>query len=166
MAKRERAYGEIPDWAKQGPIDLANYSFRAELHCRDRSKDRTGAHPTIVRGTEEFRVWREYFEKHLRGYPRVMQLMLENPQDRREMTVPEKWPQWFDPSFKPDPKYVEPEYHPAVRPALLRPAIPIGADYASMVKVYGRPIGRFEHPDDQWNRPHRRLPPAPTPATE
>lgn len=139
MARVERAYGEVPHWTKTGPITIRNYRYRAEAHCKSKTAERSGAHPTILLGTDEFRLWRQYFERHLGGLPLVMQRMLENPDDKRSMTVPEPLPQWFDPSFEPDPRWSAREYvQMGSRPAE-RPPIPEGQDHPAMIKKHGVP---------------------------
>lgn len=140
---KPRAFGEIPHWAKTGPITLRNYGYRVELHCQAKAAERNGTHPTIKIGTDEFRLWRQYFECHLGGLPVVMERMLQNPNDdRREMTVPEIPPQWFDPSFIPDPGWQEREYVQMGRPGRKWPPIPEGQDYFSMVRKHGIPVNR------------------------
>lgn len=89
----------MPDWAKTGPIDVRNYSFRAEAHCALKSAERTGIHPVITLDSGEFPAWQEYFDRHLGGRPKAFAMMLDAT--IREMTVPEQVPQWFDPSFAP-----------------------------------------------------------------
>lgn len=95
----ERRFGEIPDWAKTGPIDLKNYDYRAEWHCADRSPKRGGAHPIIKLGSPEFPAWHEYFVRHLGGVPWAMKALIAG--DIESFTAPEQMPQWFDPSFEP-----------------------------------------------------------------
>jgi len=140
MAQAVRVFGEIPDWAKTGQITLRNYSYRAEAHCKAKTAERQGAHPTIKLGTDEFRLWRQYFEEHLGGLPMAMQRMLENPDDQRQMTVPEPLPQWFDPSFAPDPRWQPREFVLMGRPGRKWPAIPEGQDYFAMVRGHGAPV--------------------------
>lgn len=140
MAQAERVYGEIPAWAKTGPITLRNYSFRAEAHCKTKTAERQGAHPTIQLGADEFRLWRQYFEEHLGGLPMAMHRMLQNPDDQRQMSVPEPLPQWFDPSFTPDPRWQPRDYIQMGSRPVARPLIPECQDYTAMVKKHGRPI--------------------------
>lgn len=97
--QKERKFGEVPDWAKLGPIDLRNYPYRAEQHCRLKSPGREGFHPTIKRGTKECGLWERYFQKHLGGSPTAMRMLMDS--SIQEMTVPEQLPQWFDASFAP-----------------------------------------------------------------
>lgn len=139
MAQAERVYGEIPAWAKTGPITLRNYSYRAEVHCKTKTVERQGAHPTIQLGTDEFKLWRQYFEVHLGGLPMAMQRMLQNPDDQRHMSVPEPLPQWFDTSFVPNPHWQPREYVQMGTRARAREPIPEGQDYTTMVKQHGVP---------------------------
>jgi hypothetical protein len=149
--RRERQLGEVPEWSKTGPIDQANYGYRAELHCLEKSAQRKGAHPTIKIDTDDFPVWRQYFEAHLGFVPVVMQAMLLNPTDKtREMTVPEQLPQWFDPSFQADPRWRQDPYEPKIAPRYRRSAPP-GEDFESMTRKYGRPLGPFETAGDKYN---------------
>jgi hypothetical protein len=72
----------------------------------------------------------------------AMQRMLENPNDQRQMTVPEPLPQWFDPSFSPDPRWQPREF--VLMGSLGRkwPPIPEGQDYSAMVAKHGIPVER------------------------
>jgi hypothetical protein len=106
MSTKERKFGEIPDWAKTGPIDRLNYSCRAEKHCAVHGVTREGSHPTIKRGDPNFRLWAEYFDRHLGGRPMAFAMLCEG--SIKEMTVPEPTPQWFDPSFTPTPGWSPP----------------------------------------------------------
>lgn len=159
--EKPREFGEIPHWAKTGPITLRNYGYRAEVHCKSKSQERNGAHPTIKIGTDDFRAWRQYFERHLGGLPVVMERMLQNPNDdRREMTVPELVPQWFDPSFVPDQKWREREYIQLGARPVAREPIPSGRDYVSMVAKHGIPRAPNEPgPDGRPMPPPYRGPP-------
>lgn len=104
MRTKERQFGAIPEWAKTGPIDGRNYCYRAEAHCARKTVERQGLHPTIERGSDEFKLWLEYFDRHLRQRPVVFQALIDG--DVREFTVPEARPMWFDPSFIPDLGFV------------------------------------------------------------
>ena len=101
----QRKSRAIPEQAKMGPIDLKNYSFRAEAHCALKSPGRQGAHPAIKAGSKEFWLWNEYFDRWLGGRPFVFKMLLDAEPGAREMTVPEAEPQWFDPSFQPTPNW-------------------------------------------------------------
>jgi hypothetical protein len=48
-------------------------------------------------GSAEFAEWLNYFDNHLRWRPQFMALALTDPV--REVTLPRRWPRWFDPSF-------------------------------------------------------------------
>jgi hypothetical protein len=54
---------------------------------------------------------------------------------------------------KPDFKIQRHPYSPPLK-------LPAGTSYVEMVKKYGRPIGLFERPDDEWNR--HRIPAMPS----
>lgn len=99
----KRKFGAMPEWAKTGPIDRRNYAFRAEAHCAQRAAERSSEHPTIRINTPEFRAWEQYFTRHLGGYPKAMQMLIDR--SIVEMTVPEIQPEWFDPNFIPNPHY-------------------------------------------------------------
>lgn len=99
----ERKYGEIPEWAKAGEIGLRNYDLRVEAHNAERSAKRGGSHPIITRKSTEFRLWHEYFARHLGGFPWAFQALLDEKIE--SMTLPEQEPQWFDPSFAATPGY-------------------------------------------------------------
>lgn len=109
-AAQTRKLGEMPLWARVGPIDLRNYNYRAEKHCADRSNDRGGKHPTITLMSPELPFWRKYFEHWLGGHPWAFQRLLDA--QIAEMTVPEQEPQWFDPSFDPQREYPQPRPAP------------------------------------------------------
>ena len=96
---KERPFGQIPDWAMKGPIDLKNYNYRAEKHCVERSSKRGGEHPTITRDSPDFLLWREYFERYLGGRPWAFKALLDGRIS--SMTLPEPMPQWFDSTFEP-----------------------------------------------------------------
>jgi hypothetical protein len=102
MKPNERKFGEMPFWAKTGPIDHRNYSYRAEAHCARKSRERDGMHPTIKRDGPTIRLWKEYFDRHLGGRPKAFKMLMDG--SIMEMTVPEETPQWFDPSFEPQAK--------------------------------------------------------------
>jgi hypothetical protein len=93
----------MPEWAKSGPVNGRNYSYRAESHCALKSSGRNGEHPTIKLESPEFLAWHQYFDQHIGQRPRIFQMLLDKT--IREMTVPEPVPQWFDPSFTPNPSW-------------------------------------------------------------
>ncbi len=86
-----------------GPISLKNYDYRVEQHNALHSAERGGEHSYITLGSPDFPVWHEYFTSHLGGLPWAMQAVIDK--EIWSMTLPEKLPQWFDPSFIPNPKY-------------------------------------------------------------
>jgi hypothetical protein len=99
MDKAERKFGSMPEWAKTGPIDAHNYSYRAEAHCAIKSLTREGSHPTLTLTSPDLPVWTEYFDRWLRNRPLCFRMLMDA--SIKEMTVPEPVPQWFDPSFIP-----------------------------------------------------------------
>lgn len=60
-------------------------------------------HPTITLASDEFKVWHEYFYRHLDRPPYVFTKLLDA--SIAEMTTPEPVPMWFDASFEPTPNY-------------------------------------------------------------
>lgn len=104
MAKQQqRKFGTVPEASKTGPVSLLNYHFRAEMHCAGKGKDRADNHPTLTRDAPDFHTWQQYFEQHLGGRPIGFRMLMAG--EISELTVPEQVPQWFDPSFEPDPKW-------------------------------------------------------------
>lgn len=148
MAKQrmERKFGEIPDWAKTGPIDLKNYNYRCEAHCAQRSVQRGGMHPTITLASPDFRLWHEYFAEHLGGLPWCMGALIDK--NIESMVVPEQVPQWFDPSFAPTPGYrpVLPS-DPVVSP---EEAERIRRSFAGLLRSMGRAM--TDTRPSRWNR--------------
>ena len=55
--------------------------------------------PTIQPGMPEWPAWEEYFVRHLGFEPLAMYRVRTRQQQL--MTVPDQWPQWFDPGFVP-----------------------------------------------------------------
>lgn len=47
--------------------------------------------------------WHEYFDVHIAGRPWAFKALLDA--SIALMTVPEQMPQWFDPSFTPNPRW-------------------------------------------------------------
>jgi hypothetical protein len=150
MPKRE--FGEIPSWAKHGPVTLANYSFRAELYCKLAGRKE---HPTIELGTTECELWRSYYQYHLGGYPQAMWMLVQN--QIKEMTVPEEDPELFDPSWigpGPTATLVEPPRHGRFNPLPPDPLAdpltgfhPVGtvlSDFTEASKLYGKPLEQGE----------------------
>lgn len=80
------------------------------MHCAGKGKDRSDNHPTITRDAPEFLAWQQYFEQHLGGRTPAFAALVDGAV--HEFTVPEAVPQWFDPSFEPDPRWRStwPEY--------------------------------------------------------
>jgi hypothetical protein len=107
MLKAERKFGVMDDWAKQGPIDVRNYSQRAEAHSAVRTKEREGVHPTVSWSSPEFMEWWEYFI-WLGRVPSTFQRILDNPNGGTVFTVPERRPNWFDARFTPTVNWMPP----------------------------------------------------------
>lgn len=91
---------KIPDWAKHGPVDLANYDLRAAWYMQISGREE---HPYIENKSEGFADWYQYFARHLGGLPKTMQLLIAGKMNA--MNVPERNPAIFDPSFQADPDY-------------------------------------------------------------
>ena len=99
MQLRERKFGEIPAWARPGPVTGKNYPFRAEAYCAAIGDARGRMHPTVKKGMPEFYEWWEYFERHLKHIPVNFQTIIDEPHSQREFSVPELRPEEFDGSF-------------------------------------------------------------------
>jgi hypothetical protein len=135
--KSERKFGDIPYWAKQGPITGANYSYRAEQHCAASGRD---SHPTIKRGMASLDEWWEYFG-YLGQIPVAFQRIIDDPNSEAEFTVPEERPQWFDHRFVPQGEI------PMEKPKH-RPFVP--ANWANVLvrkddPQYGEMVARAQH---------------------
>lgn len=65
-------------------------------------------------------------------------VLLAEP-ERAEMTVPEREPTWFDPTFEPDSRWREREYFQAGSRTIDRPPIVGTSNYYEMVKKHGIP---------------------------
>jgi hypothetical protein len=93
----------------KAPIRTAMLFFRRSKVFVQRTNP-SGKLPTIkfdrLNPSQEWQEWREYFARHVGQVPVVMQKMIDNAPDRsEEMTVPAKFPQHFDETFKPDPQW-------------------------------------------------------------
>lgn len=99
MQLRERKFGEIPVWARSGPITGKNYAYRAEAYCAAIGDSRGRMHPTVKKGMLEFYEWWQYFERHLEHIPVSFQTIIDEPHSQREFTVPELSPEAFDAAF-------------------------------------------------------------------
>jgi hypothetical protein len=147
--KKDRKFGEVPEWAQHGPITLQNYSFRAELHCKLMGRTE---HPTIVLGTTECERWRSYFQYHLGGYPQAMWMLIER--QIKEMTVPESDPQVFDPNWYDDGRtatlvvplrhgrFIPTDPDPKPGPNGVHPVGTILSNYDEAFRLYGKPLER------------------------
>lgn len=135
---------EMPEWAKTGPVSLKNFTWRVWQHCAEHSTKRGGSHPTIGMETPEYPLWLQYFYHHLGGLPLCARMVIE--QKTQTFTAPEQVPQWFDPSFEPDPTWRAPEYQSETR-AGFRPIeranvfVPSGSD------LYDEMCQRAQHAD-------------------
>lgn len=134
--ERNRKFGEIPLWAKEGPITLENYSLRVELHCKIIGRTE---HPTITLGTTECERWRSYFQYHLGGYPQAMWMLIQD--QIKEMTVPDLDPQVFDATWCGINRTASLVELPRTPPQAF-PPIPPDQGYYPMVKRYGIPVDR------------------------
>jgi hypothetical protein len=150
--QKYRPFGEIPQEEKTAQISLSNYNLRAEWHGKNKSAT---TYPTITIGSQWFPAWHEYFAKHLGGFPWAMRALMERK--IQVMTVPEERPEWFDPSFTPDPRY-RPQL-PDMRDdpgdreiaakilAELRASLaerPPPGSYPDLLEKHGKPRGFFE----------------------
>lgn len=82
------------------------------MHFIDHKLGQPEALPTIRPNTEQWDVWREYFERFLGFLPETMRLVLDKPEhpEGSGFTVPCEFPQIFDgrfveePGWKPAPR--------------------------------------------------------------
>lgn len=150
--QKYRQFGEIPEDQKAAPISLQNYNLRAEWHGKNKG---ASTFPTIALGSQSFPAWHEYFAKHLEGFPWAMRALMERR--IQSMTVPEERPEWFDPSFTPDPRYrpripdvyegpgnrdVFAEILTELRSRMAEPPPP--GSYHDLVAKHGKPRGFFD----------------------
>lgn len=83
----------------QEPITLKTYHERALAWIRV-AKASSGADPCleIEPNTPEWSAWETYFRHHLGGIPLEMKNRLGT--QTKGVTVPAKWPEWFDGSYR------------------------------------------------------------------
>jgi hypothetical protein len=123
--------------------------------------------PTIRPGSEEWELWRQYFERHLGWVPLVMRKMLDRTPDASlAMTVPTQWPQVFDRDFielagwKPVPIRAVPPRHLHERLEELHQRFGPSWGIKQMPRAAGR--SRAQVPtDDELRELYRRREPAP-----
>lgn len=122
MPKVERKFGVMDDWAKQGPIDVKNYSQRAECYCAVRTREREGIHPTVQWSSPEFMEWWEYFV-WLGRIPSTFQRIIDHPNGGSVFTVPDRRPKWFDARFNPTVNWMPPREPWEEQPAEVRQGV-------------------------------------------
>lgn len=110
MAPRKtREPGQIPEWAKTGPVTISNYDLRAEWTMLVASKRPDTPYLRLPHRCAEDEVvadlngWLEYWLCHLGGLPRLPQMFVE--EHIGALNVPEDQPELFDPSFERDPRW-------------------------------------------------------------
>src|SRR5215475_5692870 len=113
--KQQRKFGEIPLWAKQGPINLKNYDLRVENYGAEIKKWRD--HWPFLSSdpgwpsTADHGAWHYYFESHLGGFPPSYQAFMLGKM--KFLNMPEATPELFDTSFEawttypPPPRPIE-----------------------------------------------------------
>lgn len=92
---------QIPEWAKQGVVDLKNYDLRVLWHGQTRGWGDNW--PMLTLASPFFGLWHEYFGRHLGGFPWAFSALLSGR--IKQMNVPESRPEHFDPSFSPTAGY-------------------------------------------------------------
>ena len=101
--KPERKFGEIPEWAKTGPITLTNYDLRAEAYGAKVKQWGDSwpflSHDKDTKPTANEKLWADYFWEHLGGYPPSFQIFRDGT--IRYYNVPDERPEVFDPSYRP-----------------------------------------------------------------
>lgn len=96
-----RKFGSTPEWAKKGPISVANYDMRAELHgvlkqWTDRWPYLTSAEDG--KDTADRNEWDLYFRDHLKGFPMSYRLFRDGVIEH--WNAPDVSPVEFDPSYR------------------------------------------------------------------
>lgn len=143
MQSKERKFGEIPAWAKVGPITGKNYAYRAEAYCAALADTRGHSHPTIRKDIPEFYQWWEYFT-WLGRIPVGFQVIINEPHSQREFTVPETNPELFDMRFVPTKGWRPPRENwedqtPQERAVLLEKLWQVLSGYGFKSPYYGAP---------------------------
>jgi len=117
MAKtQKREFGQIPDWAKRGPVTKANYDLRAEAHMALRSKTGRSQTPFLrLPGTyapdddelptADHNGWVEYWIWLGGGYGFSRQVAMFFDGRFKALNVPEATPELFDMNFRRDPGF-------------------------------------------------------------
>lgn len=100
---RNRKFGELPEWAKTGPIDLVNYDLRMEWFGVTVKKWGEKwpflSHNPKVPATADEASWDRYFRDHLGGFPPSYELFRDKA--IQYLNMPEALPELFDPSYSP-----------------------------------------------------------------
>lgn len=101
MAKTNRKFGELPEWAQGGPITLKNYDLRMEWYGVKIKQWRDNwpflSRDPDVRSTADEIAWEVYFRDHLGGFPASWQNFRDG--SMRYLNVPEARPELFDMSY-------------------------------------------------------------------
>ena len=98
--EKDRKFGDIPDWAKRGPISVSNFDFRSELHGFIKKwgdKWPYLSNNETVSSTADHGAWDQYFRDHLGGFPKTYVMFRDGA--IRYMNLPEARPEVFDPSY-------------------------------------------------------------------
>lgn len=103
MARDKHPFGEIPDWAKRGPVTLQNYDLRVEWYGA-KIKQWRDSWPFLSRdqetpATADEVAWDRYFTAQLGGYPPSYRLFRQGV--IRFYNVPEARPETFEPGYTP-----------------------------------------------------------------
>ena len=101
MAKHPRKFGEIPDWAKKGPVTLRNYDLRCEWYGA-KIKQWGDNWPFLSKdpdfsSTADEAAWERYFLKWLHGFPPSYQLYRRGV--IKYYNLPEARPELFEPAY-------------------------------------------------------------------
>jgi hypothetical protein len=100
--ERDRKFGNIPEWAKKGPINLNNYDLRAEMHGIMKEWGEHWpflSHDDQCPPTADEGEWDRYFRDHLGGFPPTFRMYRDGAV--RYLNMPEADPQDFDTSYRP-----------------------------------------------------------------
>jgi len=104
--KSKRPFGEIPDWAKKGPVTLRNYDLRSEWYGAKIKEWRDGwpflSTDPEYPATADQTAWEAYFLKQLGAFPPSYQLFKRGVM--RAYNLPDVKPELFDTSYDPRPK--------------------------------------------------------------
>lgn len=100
--EKHRKFGDIPEWAKNGPVTLKNYDLRVELHGKIKAwgdKWPMLSNDENYPETADRGAWDLYFRDHLGGFPPTYRLFRDGR--IRYLNLPERTPELFDTSYLP-----------------------------------------------------------------